>query len=86
MGASTVSIYVQTPPIAQEADHEPVSGLYRRGTRRWGVPLAAVTAFAMAAGVSAALTVNRIDHGTAAADVRPAVASARAASLVAAVG
>ena len=50
------------------------------------MPLAAVTAFAMAAGVSAALTVNRIDHGTAAADVRPAVASARAASLVAAVG
>ena len=46
--------------------------------------MAAVAAFVMAAGVSAALTINKIDHGTAAAEVRPGVASARAASLVAA--
>ncbi len=48
------------------------------------MPVAAVAAFVMAAGVSAALTINKIDHGTAAAEVRPGVASARAASLVAA--
>ena len=80
MGANVVSFYVQTPPIAQETANAAVSRLCRRGTGRWGVPLAAVTAFVVAAGASAALTVDRIDHGTAGAGARPAVASTGAAS------
>jgi len=74
---------VQTKQIAQAVAADAVSGFRRRGTGRWGVPTAAVAAFVMAAGVSAALTVSRIDHGTAAVDAWPAVVSARAASLAA---
>jgi hypothetical protein len=74
---------VQTEQIAQAGAADAVSGFRRRGTGRWGVPLAAVAAFVMAAGVSAALIVSRIDHGATAADAWPAVVSARAASLAA---
>jgi hypothetical protein len=75
LGAGPVYFYVQTEPIAQNVAADAVSGSLRRGTGRWGAPLAAVAAFVMAAGVSGALTVSRIDHSTAATDVRPAVAS-----------
>jgi hypothetical protein len=52
---------VRVPPIADKT----LLGLRRRGAGRWGVPVAAIASVAMTVGVSAALTVNRIDHGTA---------------------
>jgi len=70
---------VQTQPIAQDVALVTVT---KFGRRRWAAPLAAATAVAtavvMTAGVSAALTVSRIDHRTAAAaGARLTVASAR---------
>jgi hypothetical protein len=65
---------VQTQPIAQDVALVTVTKL---GRRRWAAPLAAATAVVMTAGVSAALTVSRIDHRTAAAaGARLTVASA----------
>jgi hypothetical protein len=67
---------VQTQPIAQDVALVTVTKL---GRRRWAAPLAAATAVVMTAGVSAALTVSRIDHRTAAAaGARLTVASAHA--------
>lgn len=70
------------PPIADRA----LFTLRRRGAGRWGIPVAACTAVAMTVGVSAALTVNRIEHGTAADGGRPTVTSAHAPALAGAAG
>ena len=65
---------MQTQPITQDVVLVTVTKL---GRRRWAAPLAAATAVVMTAGVSAALTVSRIDHRTAAAaGARLTVASA----------
>jgi hypothetical protein len=64
------------PLIADRA----VFVLRRRGAGRWGVPVAAIAAFVLAVGVSAALTVSRIDHGNAADGGRPPAISAYTAS------
>lgn len=74
-GANSVCCYVRILPIANNA----VFGLRRHGAGRWGVPVAASVAVAMTVGVSAALTVSRIDHGTVADGAWLAVASAHAA-------
>lgn len=63
------------PPITDKA----VFALRRRGAGRWGMPVATVTAVALTVGVSTALTVNRIEHGTAADRGRPTVTTAQAA-------
>lgn len=62
-GAGVVLCYVRTHSVLNEAG----TGLSRDGAGRWGVPVAVLVAVAMAAGVSAALTVDRIHAGTAAA-------------------
>jgi hypothetical protein len=54
---------VRTHSVLDEAG----TGLSRDGAGRWGVPVAVLVAVAMAAGVSAALTADRIHAGTAAA-------------------
>lgn len=62
-GAGVVLCYVRTHSVLNEAG----TGLSRDGAGRWGVPVAVLVAVAMAAGVSAALTADRIHAGTAAA-------------------
>jgi len=57
---------VRTQPTAREIADPAATGPGRaRDAGAWGVPLAAFAAVALTAGLSAALTVSRIDHGTA---------------------
>ena len=62
MGTQAVFCYVRAQTLTGGA----VAGLHQRGAGRWGVPVAAGVAVAMALGVSAGLVINRIDDGTAA--------------------
>jgi hypothetical protein len=80
-GANSVCCYVSILLIADKA----VFGLRRRGAGRWGVPVAASLAVAVAVGVSAALIVSRVAHGTAADGAWLTVASDHLARLAASV-
>lgn len=82
-GASTVFLYVRTSSVLNDAAPAP----YRGGAGRLSVLVAALAAIAVAAGVSAALTVARIHAGTAAAGGnRVTVASAPASASFTAPG